>query len=534
MLLAVSTIGVSTTALSVVGVASAADPVPSLSFSTDEGAVSSGPVPEGICAITWRVIGGEGGVDSNTTAGLPGGELILTTQVGTGDVFTLNAGAMGTTDQAGGPSVVTLAGQAYLSAGGGAVAGGPTATNVGYDKRLSMFPQYDSAQPFGGFGAEGSERTGNGLVEGTGVLCSAPPAPYVGQPDVYVFDDSAVVYFTPLGGPLPGGGPAFDPARGVAFQPADGWEFSLDGTTWTSFDAGGDERRRALSLSGLDIGESYTVSIRATSLVGPGAASAPVVVRPVRTYLAPSEVTVRTGVKSLTVSWTPPADVAGVTGWLVEAVRMVDPGPEAEEPPSSWCETTAADDLDCTLPVAAGSQYAVTVRALAEGDYQGLSGHPAYSDVVPDFVAPATVPTATAPLRLSDADTKVEAGEQVTVRGSGFAPGSSVDIVMYSTPQLLATVEADANGDVATLVTVPAGLASGVHTLLAAGVDADGNPHYLTVEVVVAEDAAPAAADGTGAVLADTGFTALPVLGAGMLALTAGGGLLLVSRRRQT
>jgi LPXTG-motif cell wall-anchored protein len=37
-----------------------------------------------------------------------------------------------------------------------------------------------------------------------------------------------------------------------------------------------------------------------------------------------------------------------------------------------------------------------------------------------------------------------------------------------------------------------------------------------------------------GAALANTGFSAAPVLGAGALALLAGGGLMVAARRRQT
>jgi LPXTG-motif cell wall-anchored protein len=82
-----------------------------------------------------------------------------------------------------------------------------------------------------------------------------------------------------------------------------------------------------------------------------------------------------------------------------------------------------------------------------------------------------------------------------------------------------------ADGTFSATVTVPKDLANGTHHLVASGVDANGNPRYLVVEITVS--------GGTASGLAYTGFSALPYAGAGVLALLAGGGLLVVSRRRQ-
>ena len=72
-------------------------------------------------------------------------------------------------------------------------------------------------------------------------------------------------------------------------------------------------------------------------------------------------------------------------------------------------------------------------------------------------------------------------------------------------------------------MTLPKDLTNGTHNLLATGVDANGNVRNLVVEVNVS---------GGTAVLANTGFSALPFAGAGALALLGGGGLLLAARRR--
>ncbi|SDY39750.1 hypothetical protein SAMN05661080_03352 [Modestobacter sp. DSM 44400] len=73
-----------------------------------------------------------------------------------------------------------------------------------------------------------------------------------------------------------------------------------------------------------------------------------------------------------------------------------------------------------------------------------------------------------------------------------------------------------------------AALANGTHHLVAAGVDVNGDPRYLVTEVPVSGGTAVVTAAG----LAYTGFTPLPFIGAGALALLAGAGLLVASRRR--
>ena len=96
--------------------------------------------------------------------------------------------------------------------------------------------------------------------------------------------------------------------------------------------------------------------------------------------------------------------------------------------------------------------------------------------------------------------------------------------VVYSTPVELGTATVLADGTFTATVTLPQSLENGVHHLVATGVDVSGNVSTLVVEVTVS---------GGTAVLAFTGFAALPYAGAGALALLAGGDLLVVSCRRQ-
>ncbi len=72
--------------------------------------------------------------------------------------------------------------------------------------------------------------------------------------------------------------------------------------------------------------------------------------------------------------------------------------------------------------------------------------------------------------------TTVLQGQDVSVEAWGFAPDSSVEIWMNSTPQLLATVSADGSGRVSTSVTVPMDAMVGEHTLRLSGEGAAGAP----------------------------------------------------------
>lgn len=62
-------------------------------------------------------------------------------------------------------------------------------------------------------------------------------------------------------------------------------------------------------------------------------------------------------------------------------------------------------------------------------------------------------------------------GEKLTVTGAGFAPGEEVAVWLQSTPVLLATGVAGADGRVSLDVTIPAATAVGAHTITLVGVE---------------------------------------------------------------
>ena len=93
---------------------------------------------------------------------------------------------------------------------------------------------------------------------------------------------------------------------------------------------------------------------------------------------------------------------------------------------------------------------------------------------------------------------------------------------------MLTSTVADGAGNIYVTVTIPAGLAAGSHTLVAAGVDAQGNPRYLTLPITVA-----GGTTGSGGLAYTGASVAVPAIG-GLAALVVGGGLVVAGRRRRT
>jgi titin len=184
---------------------------------------------------------------------------------------------------------------------------------------------------------------------------------------------------------------------------------------------------------------------------------------------------------------------------------------------SKFCGTGPAV-FTCTAEAQPGVKHDIVVYAFGNGNKQGEWAR-VTSDVVP---ASNVLPESDGDLGLpAGATASVSAGKTITVSGSGYAPGSTVTVLIYSEPQVLTTVVADVNGDFTVTVTVPEGLAPGQHTLVASGVDGLGQLRYVTLPVTVVAGLAYTGAD-----------IALPTIG-GLAALTVGGALLFVSRRRK-
>ena len=277
---------------------------------------------------------------------------------------------------------------------------------------------------------------------------------------------------------------------------------------------------------------SSAPSARATSIVGHSAGSGVVTVTTTpRTLPGAAAAGLEAGVQSLTFQWTPPADTTALTGYTMEAYLQydedVDPATSPQGIDSVLTCDAPATATSCTVLAAAGSSYSSYsgyVQALYGQEYGDYTDTGVSALVSAPAAPSATLPKSDGPLASSDADGKVVAGETITLSGKGYLPGSTVDLVVYSTPVKLGSVTVLADGSFSATVVLPKDLTNGTHHLVASGVDVNGNPRNLVVEVTVS---------GGVAVLAMTGFSALPYAGAGALALLAGGGLLVVSRRRQ-
>ncbi|PCE15059.1 hypothetical protein AUC47_14835 [Microbacterium sp. SZ1] len=145
-----------------------------------------------------------------------------------------------------------------------------------------------------------------------------------------------------------------------------------------------------------------------------------------------------------------------------------------------------------------------------------------------DTVAPEPQPTPTLTLTASS----VRAGGDITVSGSGFAPGEVVAFELRSDPIALGSLTADQSGRLGGTLRIPASAPAGAHTLVALGAGA-------TVQASIAIQVTAAAATGAAVTgpataadrLADTGGD---VPGAALLTglFLAIVGLALVRRRR--
>jgi len=82
-------------------------------------------------------------------------------------------------------------------------------------------------------------------------------------------------------------------------------------------------------------------------------------------------------------------------------------------------------------------------------------------------------------------------GGTVRVSGSGFAPGSNVQIALHSRPRLLVQAQVSDTGRFATTAEVPSSAEIGSHRLVAAGTDFLDDPADPSVPVIIGIDLSP-------------------------------------------
>ena len=117
----------------------------------------------------------------------------------------------------------------------------------------------------------------------------------------------------------------------------------------------------------------------------------------------------------------------------------------------------------------------------------------------------------------------------VSFSGTGYAPGSTVKVWMFSDPTSVTQVTADANGDFTGLAQIPAGLPDGEHTLQLNGVNKEGQIRSVAMGVLIAPVVTPVLPLAPSAI---TGFD--PIwLAPFALILIALGGIVWIRRRKQ-
>jgi hypothetical protein len=135
-------------------------------------------------------------------------------------------------------------------------------------------------------------------------------------------------------------------------------------------------------------------------------------------------------------------------------------------------------------------------------------------------------PTAGCGVQLSASS--IGPGGAITISGTDAPPGAPLTLVFESTPVVIGTTTADASGNFVVQTTIPADAAPGRHTIRVEG--ATG----CAAEVFVPggnSAAGPARARTSGS-LAFTGWNAMTILVAGLVALTVGVLLVTAQRRR--
>lgn len=394
--------------------------------------------------------------------------------------------------------------------GGGGAGATDASTGAGGGAGYTLWPDYDA---FPVVDVVAGTNAGSASAAYSWVACpplAVPSAPELG--DVVAGDGSAVVQVWPA---------EQDPADTSALT----YEYRVDGGSWKPFSTapvwqGADLREG--TVPALTNGTTHSIQVRALSDAGAGAASVAKTVTPFAPIGAPGGVAVTTTPTSVRVTWTAPT-VPGtydVAGYVI--------GMGTGEMGGEVCET-AADVLSCTVTgVQSGVDYSVVVFAVDTEGNAGEGSEPVQTGAIP---FPSSVPTANGPLTTSGISTgSVTPGSTITVSGTGYAPFSTVTVLVYSTPTVLGTAQADANGAFTFTGKLPAGLAAGSHTLVAAGVDGAGNPRYLTQAITVGGAAGSGASGGLAYTGADI---AVPTIG-GLAALAVGGGLVLAGRRRRS
>jgi LPXTG-motif cell wall-anchored protein len=185
----------------------------------------------------------------------------------------------------------------------------------------------------------------------------------------------------------------------------------------------------------------------------------------------------------------------------IEAYRIPAPPPVESVPDSSVPDSSVPANQETNLPDNGGQTETTTKTTL----------HPPTIDII------KALPVVEGGLTT---DTSFSSGEAVSVTYGGFQPNEFVQLIVASTPQVIGSGYADANGFVTLTGEIPSSLAGGNHTL---AVFAPESGIGFTQPITVAVGLLPT-----------TGSSRNDLLLSWVLMLTVAGILILAIRRRSS
>nr|BFE64702.1 hypothetical protein GCM10020063_092280 [Dactylosporangium thailandense] len=364
----------------------------------------------------------------------------------------------------------------------GPAAGGTEVTITGTDLTGATKVTFDGTAGTGltPIGATSLKVTTPAHAAGDAAIVVTTPGGMSNNNTVFSYTAAPVVTTQPLAQSRSAGGTAtFTAAASGNPTPTVKWQEKLPNGSWTDISSQTNTTLTFTTNEQQNGAQYRAVFQNSLGSATTGAATLTVTPAPGNAPDAPAAPTATAGVSSIEVTWTAPTENGSpVTGYTVTA----NPGP-------ATCSTKSKTETSCVLGANAGVSYTVTVVAQSAAGNSAASA--ASNSVTPTApTTPSTAPTADASLTTDVGPINAaEPGQQITIKGAGYAPYSTVIIAMYSNPVQLGSVITDANGDFTQTIAIPSDLDATSHALVAAGVDPDGAARNLRLDLYVAPGA---------------------------------------------
>lgn len=283
----------------------------------------------------------------------------------------------------------------------------------------------------------------------------------VGESNASIASDSVTPLTTP-GAPTftsltPGNGylaASFSPPTSDGGSTITRYDYSVDnGANWIAF--GSVLTSSPQRITGLTTGVSYDVLIRAVNAAGAGPATLAQSATFVTAPAAPSAVTGVAGDRGVTLAWTAPTMTGGRA--LVSYTATALPGGASCTvlPPITTCDITGlTNGVNYTFTVSATNTIGTGASSVATAAMKPMS--PAVSNVTFEIVIAVVVGDPVA-------------GGSAEFSSSGLEPSSTWELVVRSTPRMLASGTSGAAGTMMGSAVIPAGLGAGWHSLTLSG-----------------------------------------------------------------